>query len=118
MKKKIILGITTIALVGILNGCNFAEATVESRQNDINTYSISGDVIFLPLSYENIDDGTINGIDIVQYVNIENKTVWVSYEKFKDGYGVSFVQQFDENNEPVLYDGDIEALKQKYNNEK
>lgn len=37
------------------------------------------------------------------------------YEKFQAGYGVSFVQQFDENNNPVLYDGDIEKLKQKYN---
>lgn len=112
----IILTLAGILSAGILSGCEEGISSgYEENQSDIDTYSVAGDVIFLPIAYEHIKDGTANGVDIIQYVNIKDNTIWVLYEKYKAGYGISFVQQYDKNNNPALYGGDIELLKQKYN---
>lgn len=73
-------------------------------------YSITGDKTFIPITKESINDKTFNGITILQYVNTKDRTVWVAYEKFQQGYGISFTQEFDADGRPVLYDGDIDEL--------
>lgn len=115
MKRKF-TGLVILIIIGVLSGCGNATNTVNKPcKNNVDTYIVSGDVSFLPLSYEHIKNGNINGVCITQYVNVNNKTIWVAYSQFQSGYGLSFTQEFDKDGNPVLYDGDIEALKQKFN---
>lgn len=65
MRKKIIIGLTIFVIVGILSGCGEVSTSTTQSQDDVDSYSVSGDVTYLPLSYEYIEDGTASGIDIV-----------------------------------------------------
>lgn len=116
MKRRIIVFLSAIMIGTVFTGCDFSRnmKSLGVIISDIDTYAISGEGKFLPVSFEDISDGTVNGATIIEYVNVENKTMWVCFQKFQNGYGISFNQMFDENGDPVLYDGDIDALKKKY----
>lgn len=101
-------GFTKVSNSGISSNATFPEHIV--------TYQVQGDVDYLPISREEIKDGTINGTNIIRWVNVNNKTVWVEIYKYSQGYGLSFSQEFDENGKPVIYDGDVEELKRIYGN--
>ena len=120
--KKIIIVIAIVVLTHGLYGCSFATTSkavetvlAPSCQGDIENYSVSGNPTFLPITYEHIKTGTTTGVHIVEYVHTTDGTVWTSTGEIKaSGYGYSFVEEFGPDGQPVLYDGDINALKEKY----
>lgn len=124
MKKKIFALIMSVAIGCSICGCGLANTKTLSTNtyvltnvpsnNDLNTWRIRGNGKFLPVTLQKIDNG-YEIIGIVEYVNTENKTIWVSYGKGQSAdAGASFVQETNEKGEPVLYKGDIEKLKQKF----
>lgn len=124
MKKKIFALIMSVAIGCSICGCESANTKSLSASasvltdipsnNDLSTWQIRGNGKFLPVTLKKIDSG-YEIIGIVEYVNTENKTIWVSYEKGRSAdAGASFVQETNEKGNPVLYKGDIEKLKQKF----
>ena len=121
MKKSIIM-IVTVLTLSSLCGCSsdtensseiLSQLTSRGTEN-IDDYSVSKNPTFLPITYEHINDGTINGIDIVEFVHTSDGTVWNSTEKYNNGIASTFTQEFGPDGKPVLYDGDLNALKAKY----
>lgn len=121
MKKSIIMIVTMLALSGLC-GCSLddTDATTSSgtilstRQDNIDTYSVSGNPTFLPITYQHVNDGSMNGIAIVEFVHTSDGTVWNSTEKYNNGLTTTFTQEFGPDGKPVLYDGDLNTLKAKY----
>lgn len=86
---------------------NAATKTTKSKLN----WKITDDEIFLPIHTEHINNHQTNGITITEYVNVQNRTVWVHLSEFQCGYGSSFTQEFDADGKPTIYDGDISQLR-------
>lgn len=117
MKK---IGIILILSLLFLTGCSVdnlkkdINAKITTVQEDINSYVFYGDTQFVPVSYQRIEDGTRNGLDLIQYVDLKEGTIYLYTEKFCSGYGISLTMLLDSEGKPVLYD-DLESLRKEYN---
>lgn len=87
------------------------------------SYKLSGDVTFLPISEQKIDNNDEYPTVITEFVNIKDKTVWMqSYKSCSGtelcaiGIGQSMVQELDPDGKPKLYTGDINELIKKFQN--
>ena len=89
---------------------------------DVESYKLSGDVTFLPISVQKIDNHSAESTVITEFVNIKDKTVWMQsykgYYRADSGVGQSMVQELDPDGKPKLYSGDINELIKKFQNEK
>lgn len=116
-KKNFILFLSIFMIVGLCGCDEISSDKISSAlinpKGSIDEYKINGDCRFIPISYTSIDER--NTLSITEYVNTVNKTVWVESEKWPNGHGLSFTQEYDENGKPVIYSGDLEELKEKYN---
>ena len=88
---------------------------------DVETYKLSGDVTFLPISVQAIDNSNAGPTVITEFVNIKDETVWMqSYKEYcgsqGGGFGQSMVQELDPDGKPKLYTGDINELIKKFQN--
>lgn len=90
---------------------------------DVETYKLSGDVTFLPISEQKIDNNDEDPTVITEFVNIKDKTVWMQSYKSCSGFemyaisiGQSMVQELDPDGKPKLYTGDINGLIKKFQN--
>lgn len=86
---------------------------------DVESYKLSGDVTFLPISVQKIDNHFLSPTVITEFVNIKDKTVWMqSYKEFsapnRGGVGQSMVQELDPDGKPKQYTGDINELIKKF----
>ena len=89
------------------------------------SYKLSGDVTFLPISEQKIDNNDEDPTVITEFVNIKDKTVWMQSYKSCSGsemyaisigqsIGQSMVQELDPDGKPKLYTGDINELIKKF----
>lgn len=88
---------------------------------DVETYKLSGDVTFLPISVQAINNSNEGPTVITEFVNIKDETVWMqSYKEYSGshggGFGQSMVQELDPDGKPKLYTGDIDELIKKFQN--
>ena len=86
---------------------------------DVETYKLSGDVTFLPISVQAINNSNEGPTVITEFVNIKDETVWMqSYKEYfgshGGGVGQSMVQELDLDGKPKLYTGDINELIKKF----
>ena len=88
---------------------------------DVESYKLSGDVTFLPISEQKIDNNDEDPTVITEFVNIKDKTVWMQSYKSCSGSGMyaisigqSMVQELDPDGKPKLYTGDINELIKKF----
>ena len=117
MKKKkcISLFVTTscIVLAFIIGFTTKTFAATGEIEKIVNR--IHGNEKFLPISQEHIVDKGLDDVYITEYVNTENKTIYIAYDhEMRTGGGSSFIQEYDENGKPILYKGDIKKLKDLY----
>lgn len=82
-------------------------------QESVSTYKYSGDITFVPISYQHIDDGT-TGLDILQYVNLDTGVMYVYTEKYKRGYATTLCELRHPDGTLMVYE-DLETLREKYN---
>lgn len=111
--KKILVLITMVAMMSVLTGCgeivNEVKDSFDFTQSDINTYTYSGDVQFIPISWQNIDDDTRNGLDITRYVDLETGVIYIYAEK--NGYGSTWEVSVNPDGTPIIY-ADLEQLRE------
>ena len=85
---------------------------------DVESYKLSGDVTFLPISVQKIDNHSAESTVITEFVNIKDKTVWMQsykgYYRADSGVGQSMVQELDPDGKTKLYTGDINELIKKF----
>lgn len=73
-------------------------------------YKITDDMVFITINNQKMaSDVTSGDFYITEYVKLSDKTVW-----FVTSKNDKFTQEFDDNGKPVIYDGDIDLLKQQY----
>lgn len=115
MKKENVRCILLLCILMIVGLCGCSEISLDKTSSDLINpeVKIYGDCRFIPISYTSVDER--NTLRITEYVNTVNKTVWVESEKWSNGYGLSFTQEYDENGKPVIYSEDLEELKERYN---
>lgn len=126
MKKKIgmFAVIGCIFFSGLfIGGCGMPDAvkawSLSTSIDDVETYKLSGDVTFLPISVQKIDNNNADPTVITEFVNIKDETVWMqSYKGYiggsGGGFGQSMVQELDPDGKPKLYSGDINELIKKF----
>ena len=128
MKKTLL--ITLLLLITGLTGCiqvvdgsagngttsvsTSVEDALMPTQKNINSYELDGNISFVPVSYQYVKDGTTNGLDIVQYVDLSTGVTYVYLEKYKSGYGITMEMLVDEDGNPLIYK-DLDQLRSKYN---
>lgn len=129
MKRKMTM-LLCIGLLGVsIAGCSFeTDATqntqiVEEDTQDSfggnNNYTYFGDALFLPIAKQSGRQrlGYLfyypESISFIEYVKVSDQTIWIAYHT-SSMEGASFEQEFAPDGTPVLYDGDIEALKKQY----
>lgn len=108
-------------IIGILlctTGCGPAletegTETVAPSQNNIESYIYEGDVIYVPISYQRINDGT-NGLEILQYVNLNTGVMYIYTEKMHAGYGITWCELRNSDGNVVVYKK-LDELRAKYN---
>ena len=72
-------------------------------------YKITDDMVFITINNQKMaSDVTSGDFYITEYVKLSDKTVW-----FVTSKNDKFTQEFDDNGKPVIYDGDIDLLKQR-----
>lgn len=85
---------------------------------DVESYKLSGDVTFLPISVQKIDNHEHDSTIITEFVNIKDKTIWMQsykgYWRADSGVGQSMVQELDPDGKPKQYTGDINELIKKF----
>lgn len=105
-----------------IGGCRLSDIAKGTLLPD-ESYKLSGDVTFLPISEQKIDNNDEDPTVITEFVNIKDKTVWMqSYkscsgsEMYAISIGQSMVQELDPDGKPKLYTGDINELIKKFQN--
>lgn len=125
--KKTLLIILLLSLIG-LTGCaseksfekmqedikNIENSIGTTTKSDIESYVCTGNVTFVPISYMHIKDSTINGLDILQYVDLDTGVMYVYTEKYGSGYGTTLEVLVDADGNPRVYE-DLDTLRTKYN---
>ena len=102
MKKKISLAL----IVGCLCvGCFFTGFKRAVSEGVVNTWKYAQGANFVPISYENVDDGTLGGIKFKHFVDTRTGCIWVLVEKYAAGYGISFEMVKDAKGEPLVLEG-------------
>lgn len=86
---------------------------------DMDSYKFTGSALFLPVSYETVDNGDYNKTVFTEFVYVPDGTLWMETYKtlttsYRGGLGQSMVQIFDADGKPKMYDGDINELCKKY----
>ena len=129
--KKLMISIFTIMMVVSCTGCSSlliattnnsyqcAESkptnkTTITQQVGANSYEYSGNVQFILTSYQHIEDGSYNGLDIMTYVDLNTGVMYVCTEKYAYGYGTTWEVLVNADGSPVIYE-DLEALREKCN---
>lgn len=126
LKKKIGM----LAVIGCIffsgmfvGGCRMPDTVKGTLSSDgtiydVESYKLSGDVTFLPISVQKIDNHSAESTVIIEFVNIKDKTVWMQsykgYYRADSGVGQSMVQELDPDGKPKLYSGDINELIKKF----
>lgn len=87
--------------------------------DNFDSYEFTGSALFLPVSYETVDNGDYNKTVFTEFVYVPDGTLWMESYKtltisYKGGLGQSMVQIFDADGKPKVYDGDINELCKKY----
>lgn len=87
--------------------------------DNFDSYEFTGSALFLPVSYETVDNGDYNKTVFTEFVYVPDGTLWMETYKtltisYKGGLGQSMVQIFDADGKPKVYDGDINELCKKY----
>lgn len=89
MKKKIGM----LAVIGCIffsgmfvGGCRMPDTVKGTLSSDgtiydVESYKLSGDVTFLPISVQKIDNHSAESTVITEFVNIKDKTVWMQSYK-------------------------------------
>lgn len=138
MKKTVKMFCTLMISIGIvLTGCgnNADNSNVEdftemeqkssnifqnvSSLDNFDSYDFSGNALFLPISYETVNNGDYEETVFIEYVYVPDGTLWIeSYKAFSrnraSGLGQSLVQIIGTDGKPKVYDGDIDELREKY----
>jgi len=94
-----------------IGGCRMPDIAKGTLLSD-ESYKLSGDVTFLPISEQKIDNNDEDPTVITKFVNIKDKTVWMQSYKSCSGSGMyaisigqSMVQELDPDGKPKLYTG-------------
>lgn len=82
-----------------------------AKQSDIKSYKYNNNNEFEIIHYENIKDGTSNGINISILVHKETRVMYRMIEKFQGGYGLSSEIMVDSSGNPLLYEGGFKTEK-------
>lgn len=141
MKKTVKMFCTLMISIGIvLTGCgnnadnsnveDFTEMEQKSSNifqnvpslDNFDSYDFSGNALFLPISYETVNNGDYEETVFTEYVYVPDGTLWIeSYKAFSGdraaglgGLGQSLVQIIGTDGKPKVYDGDIDELREKY----
>ena len=138
MKSKLKMLCAVMFFTGIvLTGCgnnadnsnveNFTQIEQKSSNifrnvpslDNFDSYEFTGNALFLPVSYETVDNGDYNKTVFTEFVYVPDGTLWMETYKtltisYKGGLGQSMVQIFDADGKPKVYDGDINELCKKY----
>lgn len=141
MKKTVKMFCTLMISIGIvLTGCgnNADNSNVEDftqmeqkssnifqnvpsldKLDNFDSYDFSGNALFLPISYETVNNGDYEETVFIEYVYVPDGTLWIeSYKAFSrnraSGLGQSLVQIIGTDGKPKVYDGDIDELREKY----
>ena len=126
MKRFVMKTILGIGICLSLTGCSgtnedaseephfiFAEASRESTPEEID-WSVPAGARFVPVDNYTIADGSLNGINFITYVDLEDGCMYVQIEHFQAGYGLSFTKLTDKDNNACIYE-DLESLREYYN---
>lgn len=123
--KKLSIICLIIGILLCITGCDFsvleAEASKPSEEviglyishNNIESYKYEGDVIYVPVSYQHIKDGSINGFDIIQYVNLNTGVMYVYTVKHNSGYGTTWCELRNPDGTLVVYEK-LDELREKH----
>lgn len=138
MKSKLKMLCAVMFFTGIvLTGCgnnadnsnveNFTQIEQKSSNifrnvpslDNFDSYDFSGNALFLPISYETVNNGVYEETVFTEYVYVPDGTLWIeSYKAFSEnrasGLGQSLVQIIGTDGKPKVYDGDIDELREKY----
>lgn len=105
---SLILIIFILACILIGCGASGANDANGARLGDIDSYRyLSKNHRFVVVSYEHIDVGSINGLNISTLVDRETRVMYILAEKYQSGYGLSMEVLVDANGRPILYEGEL-----------
>ena len=114
----VLIGILIAVIIYAISEVLENESEVLELENEFNDYKdssikqkseVDSDMILLQINNQKVNLGvTSEDFYITEYVKLSDKTVW-----FVTSKNDKFTQEFDDNGKPVIYDGDIDLLKQR-----
>ena len=108
--KKLMIGITMLLLTGLTN------CSINVSHNEVDTWINESENILVAVEKHIIKDGTKNGMDIVQFVDLDTGVIYVYIEKFSSGYGLDIEPMLNADGTPKIYEN-LEDLRKEYNYE-
>ena len=115
---RVLIGILIAVIIYAISEVLENESEVLELENEFDDYKdssikqkseVDSDMILLQINNQKVNSGvTSEDFYITEYVKLSDKTVW-----FVTSKNDKFTQEFDDNGKPVIYDGDIDLLKQR-----
>lgn len=113
MKKFLVACLLCISCT-MFTGCFGVSGELDVDSNNVETWIVPEGSRFVPVDIYTVDNGKLNGLDFVTYVDLENGTMWLYSSAFCNGYGTTFTKLTDENDNACIYE-DLDELRDKYN---
>lgn len=105
MRKKVLLTIASIVTV-LLSGCSNSYTATEIfniDSEDVTTWNTKS-IRFVPIDKYTLKDGSINGMDFVTFVDLENGVMYLYTEKYRSGYGTTWEPIYNKDGTLSVYE--------------
>lgn len=110
--KVLILSVLLTAAMILPTGCSVRFDN--SSLKDVDNFELTGDVTFVPVSSQHIDDKSVNGIYFYEYVDLSTGVMYVYTSKFRDGYATTWSPLYNSNGTLKVCEN-LEFLRKVYN---
>lgn len=114
MEKKFL--VITLMLVFCLTGCAYTQEEMTSiKPTDTSTWVYEGDTSLVAVSYTFIKDGDINGMDVIEFVDLDNGNMYFYTSKYTSGFGCTMIPKYTDSEGTIQVYEDLEALRELHN---
>ena len=113
MRKRLLATATVVALAF---GCSYTKEEMMSvKSTDTSTWIYEGDGNFVAVGHTFLKDGDIDGMDIVEFVDLDNGNMYIYTSKNSSGFGCTMIPKYADSEGTIQVYEDLEALRELHN---
>ena len=108
--------VIVLSLAFCLAGCAYnSEEMTSIRSTDTSTWVYEGDNSLVAVSHTFIKDGDVNGMDIVEFVDLDNGNMYLYTSKYLGGFGCTMIPKYADSEGNIQVYEDLEVLRKLHN---